>query len=647
MSGILAFSGLRQPPRMREALARLAFLGGDEERTWSDSETTVAVSRKAWELSDDFSGPVLLLERPDLLVAADASLYHRDTLRRDLAAAGIAADGSSASHLIAAAYRAWGVDAVEHLSGDYAFIVWDVHRRRMLAARDPVGTRPLYHAATGDGIACASSSRALAELLSRDSHLNLECLGAAVAGLAYSIGRDTAFEGVHPLPPGHRLLFENGRARVECFWQPPVAPDSRPAPIEEAADELRMLLSRAVTDRLAAGTTTVWMSGGYDSTAVFAAGQDGLRKEDRGRLRPVSISYPVGDPGREDEFIGQAASHWKADVHWISSDDIPLLEGLEHRAGASDEPPAHLYELWNRALARGTRAVGSRVALEGGGGDQLFQVSDVVLADFLRSGRVGDFVRMARSRDWRHVARVGILPLLPERVMRSAERLRGRPLRRHYMERSQTEWVRPEFAERHRLRERDLSSLRDARGSSPAHRESTLYVTLPVWSYGASYMRGALLQEGVEFRSPLLDRAVMEFALRRPVSERASALGTKTLLRRAMRGLLPQELLEPRTRRTGMTVGFSRRRMNEAYPALLSKLFSEPLRLAELGIVEPAKLRAAAERFCSGAGDEFLRVNLFHTMKTEFWLRGFERRADTGIIPAVGVNRVLSAAPAA
>jgi asparagine synthase (glutamine-hydrolysing) len=372
------------------------------------------------------------------------------------------------------------------------------------------------------------------------------------------------------------------------------------------------------------------MSGGWDSTAVFGAGEHVLPAGNRARLQPVSISYPVGDPGREDEFIGQVADHWKARVHWIKSDDIPLLDGLPERAARADEPPAHLYELWNRELARATRAAGSRVALDGGGGDQLFQVSDVVIADRLRNGRFLEFARLARSRrsrGLRHLARAGMLPLVPEGLVKVAEHVTGRLLPHHYLERPLAEWIRPEFAARHLLRERDLVMLRRQGAKHLAHAESRMYLTLPVWSHGASFMHGSLLQEGVEVRSPLLDLKVVEFALSRPISERAGAGGTKTLLRQSMRGLLPPSILAPRRYRTGMTIGFSRRRMREGYPALISTLFAEPLRLADLGMVDPVKLRAAADRCCAGGGDEGLRVNLFHAMKVEFWLRGLDARA--------------------
>ena len=611
---------------MDGALARLAFLGGDTERTWQDETAFLAVTRKSWESQEDFSGQVLVLESDDLIVAADATLYARAELTRALATKGIAPDGFTPSHLVQAAYRAWGSDLAEHLLGDFAFIVWDRRERELTAARDPLGMRVLYFAPVGDRIALASSARALAELTDRFEDLNLAALGAQVAGFVWGNGTDTAYRGVDPLPPGHTLTWRQGRLRIGRFWHPPLAPSQTPSDPGEAALELRSLLGTATVERMGSGTNAVWMSGGWDSTAVFAAGQQALPASERHRLRPVSISYPEGDPGREDEFIRDVSARWNAEPYWIQSDEIPLLDGLEERAATADEPPAHLYELWNRALARGTRATGARIALDGCGGDNLFQVSDVVMADHLRRGQVGSLatrVRSRRGQGWKYLARAGILPLLPETVIRASERVAGRRLPHHYMEMAPAPWVRPDFIVAHDLRRRDLEVLNSVRAESHAQSENVLFVTAPAWSWAGAYMRARLMQEGIEARSPLLDLRVVEFALSRPVAERSDGTETKILLRRAMEGLLPPTLLAPRARRTGVTSGFSARRMRESYPALLRRLFAEPLRLADLGIVEPARLREAADRW-QHQGDETVRIKLFDAMRVEFWLRGRE-----------------------
>lgn len=628
MSGLLATTYRPSADRLHAARHCLDFLGGDLDDAWSDAHVEMALTRKRWESDADFSGQCGILRRDQLVVAADASIYARGLLRADLAAAGVRTGGDTPSHYIAAAYRAWGDRLANYIIGDFSFVIWDTARRRLLAARDPAGSRPLFFAEIPRrGAVVASSARAIVELLGRGTVLNLASLGAQVAGLLWAQGGETAYADVEALPPAHVLIAEGDRVRIERFWRPPVEPAREPMRAADAEMALRELVATAVADRFGRERTTVWMSGGWDSTAVFAAGQSTLPAVERARLRPVSISYPPNDPGREDELIEAVAGFWNTDVQWLHSADIPLLDALEQRAAESDEPPAHLYELWNRALARTTRAAGARIALDGCGGDQLFQVSDIILADHLRAGRWREAIRHARARQrgWKHFVRFGVMPLVPAGVLGAAEHVLGRDLPRHHFEREVAPWMRREFVRAQRLRERDREVLTAHGAASLAHGESILYLSLPMWSWGASYMHGPMLQEGVEPRSPLLDRRIMEFALARPVAERASAYETKLLLRRAMRGLLPDHVLERRRYRTGTTVEFSRTRMREAYPALVARLFARPIQLADLGMVEPDLLRDAADRVC--AGDESQRINLFHAMKVEFWLRGLETRS--------------------
>ncbi len=608
------------------AWERICTLGGERRCLDRFDGGFAGVARRGWQSSPDFVGASLVLHEDGVVLAADASLYDRGGLERALRESGQDPRGDDVSHLILAAYRAWGPALVDHLIGDYAFTLWDTRRRRLLAARDPMGNRPLFYTRTGDRLGVASSSLSLARWRGTEGELNLACLGAQVAGTLLSMGTDSVHAGVEVVRPGFMLLHEQGRHTVSRFWMPPTSPASRPAPFDDAAREFRELLLRVVDERMGSGVSSVWMSGGWDSTAVFGAGRAALERQgtDARDLRPVSIRYPQGDPGYEDPWIEATAARWGTPVEWLPSEEIPLLDELESRAGAADEPPAHLYELWNVALARGSRRIGARIGIDGCGGDNLFQVSDVVIADFLRRGRLVAASRMARARrtlGWRYLVRHGLIPLVPGGILRGAERLTGRNVPLHHLEMPRVAWVPHRFVHHHGLRERDLAILHEMRGSSRAQEENMLYVTVPAMAWGGAYMRGVLLEAGVEARSPLLDRRVVEFALRRPVSDRTSARETKMLLRKAVEGWVPESVLASRSQRTGVASGYSARRMQEAYPMLLDRLFSQPLRLADLGIVEPAALRAAADLWRSGRG-RHLGSDLFGAMRTEFWLRG-------------------------
>src|SRR5690606_34954919 len=93
----------------------------------------------------------------DLIASVDASLYYIADLKRSLRGAGVSVISDAPTHLILAAYRAWGDRCVEHLEGDYAFVLWDGARRRVFAARDFHGKRPLFYATFGGRLAIGST----------------------------------------------------------------------------------------------------------------------------------------------------------------------------------------------------------------------------------------------------------------------------------------------------------------------------------------------------------------------------------------------------------------------------------------------------------------------------------------------------------
>lgn len=617
-------------------LEAMAARGMDHVEIWRDDVATLAVGRYDWEMHPAFSGSALIVSNDRHVVAADATLYYRQDLKAAMDKAGVAPASDSPGHLILAALEAWGEKAPEYLDGEVAFIAWDRVVRRVICARDFSGKRPLHYAEPGDELVVASTIAGVRSHPRCPQALNLAVIAGTASGLIFGAGPETCYSAIRALPSAHRLVrTAEGRARVDAYWEPPIAFGSSRLNHEDAAVHLRELLAAATLERLPGDTdtSTVWMSGGWDSSAIFGAARHAADRDGGNRqVLPVSISYPEGDPGREDEWIQAIADRWQVPVRWINIDDIPFLDDEPARAAQRDEPYAHLYSHWNSALARGTRACGSRVALDGNGGDQLFANSDVFLADLLRQGRLLTLAREWPSRNrggFRSFFGTVIQPNLPGVVLEAAAILRGGRRLRHYLERPVAPWIRPEFATRHRLQEHDHAFLgRDIRGH--AAREIDWMFTCQFVSRAFSLLGSLALQNGVELRSPLADRRVIEFALARPWWERSSGKETKLLLRRSMEGLLPEEVLAPRTHRTGITGGYSHRWMRDVFPALARDTMGAPMLLEDLGILDANAFRNEVEGYArSGGWNAFTRVNLFYTLQTELWLRAHAARTGT------------------
>jgi len=638
--GVFSSGGDKRTPsetvgrRMLEAM-RARGIEVSEIRSFDGA--MVAASRHVWECAPDLAGDTLVLEWDGLVVAADASLYYRADLRSALGRCGVMPQGEDPAHLIAAAYRAWGDDCAERLEGDFAFIVWNRKTGRVCAARDFAGKRTLAYAQLGGTLVIASTVSGVLAHPECPAELNLAAIAATASGM-FAAGHETAYTAVQTVPGGWTLV-RRAEQRAELFrhWIPPVANDrgrSGPSFIDGAL-QLRELLERATLERMPAqGRAAVWLSGGWDSSAVFGVAKQVLQdRGDRRLVLPVSMSYPAGDPGREDELIQSIADRWGAEVHWVRIGDVPFFERPAQRAARRDEPFAHAFEMWHRALARGTRAVGARVAFDGMGGDQLFQVSEVYFADLLRTGHWIELARDWRARgggfgvrDAREFVRTVLDPLVSERARRAITVLRRGRRPTGYLERRPPSWIRREFAKEHQLEERERAFAPQRGRVSCAAFETEWYLSHAYFPRVFGAVAGFALEEGVISRSPLYDRRVIEFAATRPRWERATGRETKLLLRRAVRGVVPDGVLAPRAARTGVTSGYFDDSMRKHFPGLSNGLMQDSA-LRDVGIIDAEEFQRWSDYYVRNGGQQ-LGVTLLFTLQTELWLRSRVRPID-------------------
>jgi asparagine synthase (glutamine-hydrolysing) len=264
MSGIFAAAG--GAPLAADALERAVRGMGTRGAELIDVGVAegagVAAGRFAWEAESTAPGPVVV-DDGVRLVAADASIYYRVDLRAAIRSATasrpFAPGGDSAAQLVLEAYRAWGVDCARHLEGDYTFVVWDRETRMLTAARDFVGTRPLYYGRDGARIIVASRASVVAAHTPHRGQIDVGALGASIAGL-FNVGPETSYLGVSVLPVGHTLTVgPDGVVQVRQHWDAPTIVDRR-ASFDEGAEELRALLTASVDQRLTdGGTTAIWL----------------------------------------------------------------------------------------------------------------------------------------------------------------------------------------------------------------------------------------------------------------------------------------------------------------------------------------------------------------------------------------------------
>jgi asparagine synthase (glutamine-hydrolysing) len=588
--------------------------GSAHAGTWESEEAIFVALTLPWESEvSGWAGP-RVFDHGRFVVAGDASLYERQL-------PSVPPGRVDSAALIARRLDEHGTAFSERIDGDFALAIWDQVEKTLILSRDHWGQRQLAYARLGSGgVVFASTPAAVVEHPDVSRTIDVDYLAAAAAHLVPPPDR-CAYGKVRMVPPGHSIgLSPTGEVRFRHVRSlPAFVPSSPFTSTVEAARSLRSLLVDAIDRRLADdGPTSIWLSGGWDSPAVFAAGRVALDTDGRSSrdLVPVSLSYPEGDSGREDEFINAIASFWNVGITWVHADEVSLLDGASERAVRRDDPFAHPFEAAQRALARASRASGCRVVLDGNGGDQLFSGGDVDLADLLQDGNWAPLLkRYRRTRSKRLFARNCILPLLSRGVREWISLLRGRPLR-GYWDTVVPEWMVP----RESLSRAALAHVDPEPGESASAYEARYLITHPHLARVVSWAYAIGLEEGVELRSPLLDSRVLGFVARRPAAERYDGVTSKTLLRESVRGLLPEEVLAPRRLKTGTPVDYVKREYRPRLGGLLTgTLGQRHVHLVDLGVVSRTGLQQAISVY-DRERDYQLGHRLVSTLQAEWWV---------------------------
>ncbi|MGH2969621.1 MAG: asparagine synthase (glutamine-hydrolyzing), partial [Solirubrobacteraceae bacterium] len=305
-------------------------------------------------------------ERGNIWAAQNGEIYNHDALRGELRARGHVLRSRCDTEVLPHLYEDHGPGLAEHLRGMFAVAVWDGQARRGVLIRDRLGIKPLYYAVTGDRVVFGSELKCVLASGLVSAELDPEAI-AAYLMLGYVPGAMTPLENVRKLLPGERLVVENGRVRLERWWEYP-APSADPDP-RSAAEWAEIVLDKldeSVRLRLMSDVPLgAMLSGGLDSSLIVAL---------MARHMTESLeTFAVGFAGESSELpdakrvaAGLGANHHELEVE-LQSDPAHLSRLVWHL----DEPLADLSSIGFLSLCE-LAAGHVTVALSGQGADELF-----------------------------------------------------------------------------------------------------------------------------------------------------------------------------------------------------------------------------------------------------------------------------------
>jgi asparagine synthase (glutamine-hydrolysing) len=533
MSGIVGIVHSDGATVKRELLLKmtrsLAFRGPDAQPIWIDN--SVGLGHAAQLMRGDATRSTA----PETLgtgrwITADVRLDARDELVAALRARGHEARSScNDSQLLLHAYEAWGEESLQHVFGDFAFILWDKPRQQLFCACDQFGIRQLYFAQLGASFVCSNTLDCLRLHPKVSARLN----DAAIADfLLFGLNQcenTTSFADIQRLPRGHFLRWSAAGIHIEEYWRPPTDGCIRYKKREEYVEHFDELLSKAVRDRTRGNSAGILLSGGLDSSAVAAFCRDERRKRDWLELHAFNVTTK-DHHDTDDQAARTVANSLEIPLHCMNVDSISIFEGWDstHWPEPLDEPLAI-------GMVRQFAEIAEHVPviLSGEGADNLMEFEPWPHLKNL----------------WREKRRLQAVADLAEHAVarfRAPDGLRG-PLRRirRNIAGKKTEnrfpnWLNPDFVNRLNLKARWLDPMPaipwNAHPQHPLAYGSLFY---PQWSYMFEREDPAFTKAAVEVRYPFLDLRIVEYLLAIPAMP---WFFRKLLLRDTVRQRLPEEI---------------------------------------------------------------------------------------------------------
>ncbi len=556
-----------EPRLLLEDMARaLAHRGGDGKGVWCAPGVGLGHQMR-------WTTPESLLERlpsdrevPSLAITADARIDNRDELLAVLDTGGRPHAEIADSEIVLAAYARWGEDCAVRLVGDFVFAIWDGRRRALFLARDPFGAKHFYyHHEPGRLFAFASEIKALFRAPGVPRTINERSVADHLMP-TLADKTSTFYEDVWRLPAGQCLTVTADGLRQREFYAPDLEAELRLGSDEEYAEAFRERFTEAVRRRTrSAFPVGATLSGGLDSSSIACTARLLLEAEGRLPVHTFSAEWPslidVDPKVDERRFIDAVTSIGGIEPHFVRADEYTPLSFLDritwHIDGVLAAP--NIYATWS--ILEEAQRYGVRALFHGTDGDTTVSYGYEDLMEFARRGWCRTLVREARalatnmpSRQhrlssllWRQTLKPLALELAPEWAKDFRSVVRGRPRadgrKSRVYERCDSRPFNPDFARRVNLRERywDLSVAATPPKVSPREYHWRA-VTCGMFSHLLEAFESIGAPFSVEFRYPFFDRRLVEFCLALPPGQRLNRGWTRSILRRAMTGILPPEV---------------------------------------------------------------------------------------------------------
>lgn len=511
----------RQGSILDKMVSTLSFRGPDASGTYLAEHA--AFGHRRLSVVDLEGGRQPMLRQwkgQKFVITYNGELYNTPELRMELASSGHSFSTTSDTEVLLVAFIEWGPDCVDKLNGIFAFAVWDEANEQLFMARDRLGVKPLFYTERGKGIIFGSELKAL--LAHPAVPPEIDAAGLAeifMIGPARTPGHGV-FRGVNELKPGWSMLYDRNGIHLYQYWQLSSKPHTDDFPTTCAT--VHDLLKDAVTRQLVADVPVcTLLSGGLDSSALTAFAAQHY-KADNSCLHTYSVDYVDNQlffkadsfqPNDDAPWINRVSGHFGTCHHRILLDNADLAHSLTSAAVARDLPGMADVDASLMLFCREIKK-GATVALSGECADEVFGGYPWFRRDEFISADTFPWSRAVEDRiEW-------LAPAVSNAI-------------------SPREYV----ANRYQEALQEVPRLPGEDASSARMRE-IFYLSLTRFMPTLLDRKDRMsMAFGLEVRVPFCDHRLVEYVWNVPWTMKNYENREKGLLRHALTGLLPDDVL--------------------------------------------------------------------------------------------------------
>jgi asparagine synthase (glutamine-hydrolysing) len=538
--------------RLRAMTAVLSHRGPDRQATWVQGPGGLGHARLSIiDLSDAGNQP-MRTEDGRLVIVYNGEVYNFLELRAALKREGVVFRGHSDTEVVLNAYARWGTAVLPRLNGIFAFAIWDTLENELVLARDRFGVKPLYYNRLPNGIVFGSEIKAILASGLVSTRVKPQALHE-FAYFGVSLGSNTLFEGIDRLEPGNWLRLREGWSAIQPYWRVENVAEIKDTEVT-AVEKVRSLVEGAVKRQLMSDVPVgVFLSGGVDSSAVTAF----ACRHHCGTIKTYSVGFDFDRGINELPRASRVAQQFGTDHHELHLRGGNLPPAIEDLVRHHDEPFSDAANIPLYLLCRELNG-NPRVILQGDGGDEIF-------------GGYRRYALLSQHNWWRVLSKMrGFFPLFGSEKLRRLHRILDafgqkedatRMALLLTMDTTQTSFFNLLTVDwQAQLRPTDPFSRyreieRRTRGLDPVQQMLYCDTSILLPDVFLEKVDKSTMAFSIESRVPLLDNDLTEYAMGLPSRMKVRVSNKKRLLKQAMRGVVPDEVLDGP--KTGFGVPFS------------------------------------------------------------------------------------------